>query len=261
MATTVSLAESMAGAVPALLRRFAETVPGAVVTQRPGATAVITGAPLAGFNVVTVTGSSRPDLMQAVRDAERADVPFLVQTRTAYLSHVVPVLAGMGLREVERLPGMVSIIAPQAPRPPELALVRVDAPSTLTEFAETLAAGFGMPVEPVRELTTPALVEAPGIVLYVGYVDGRPVATATGVTDERGVGVVNVATVADARGRGYGTAITARAVADGFATGAGHAWLQATPAGVSVYRRMGFVEIDEWVVFGRPVPAQRPAAD
>src|SRR5687768_6819764 len=92
MSTTMSLSESIADAVPELLRRLAASVPGAVVLQRPGAAVALTGQPDPAFNIVTVTGSSRSDLMQAVRDAERAGVPFFVQTRAHFLPHVVPVL-------------------------------------------------------------------------------------------------------------------------------------------------------------------------
>ena len=261
MQTTVSLAESMAEAVPDLLRRMAGSVPGSVVVSRPGAAVALTGQPDPAFNIVTVTGSSRSDLMQAVRDAERAGVPFFVQSRAPYLPHVEPVLSGLGLVEIERMPGMVSIVAPQPPRPPELALVRVDAPSTIEEFTDTMAVGFEMALEPIRAVMTPALIATPGLAFYVGYVEGRPVTIAASVVHERGVGVFNVTTRPEARGRGYGAAVTARAIAGGFAEGATFAWLQASEAGLPVYRRMGFVEIEEWVLFGRPVPAQRETSD
>ena len=54
------------------------------------------------------------------------------------------------------------------------------------------------------------------------------------------------------RGRGYGAAVTARAVIDGFANGAELALLAASPMGEPVYRRLGFREVLRYVLFRRP---------
>jgi N-acetylglutamate synthase len=54
------------------------------------------------------------------------------------------------------------------------------------------------------------------------------------------------------RGRGYGRAVTAKAVADGFEAGADLAWLQASQLGQPVYRAMGFRQVETYLVLGRP---------
>ena len=46
--------------------------------------------------------------------------------------------------------------------------------------------------------------------------------------------------------RGYGAAVTAHVVRDGFARGARWAWLQATTAGYPVYERLGFRTLESW---------------
>ena len=60
------------------------------------------------------------------------------------------------------------------------------------------------------------------------------------------VGVFNIATPPEHRGRGYGRAVTARVVADGVRAGARTAYLQASPMGLGVYQRMGFRTGETW---------------
>ena len=63
------------------------------------------------------------------------------------------------------------------------------------------------------------------------------------------VGVYNVATVEDARRRGYGAAVTRRAIADGVTRGATVAILQSSDMGRPVYAAMGFREVLAFRVF------------
>jgi hypothetical protein len=57
-------------------------------------------------------------------------------------------------------------------------------------------------------------------------------------------GVFSVATPPAHRRRGYGAALTARAVTDGLAAGAAWAWLQSSPPGYGIYARLGFRTVE-----------------
>jgi GNAT superfamily N-acetyltransferase len=88
----------------------------------------------------------------------------------------------------------------------------------------------------------PSLAAAldPAVALLVGYDAGGPVATArvtqlASITD-----ITGVVTVPAARRRGYGTALTWAAVAEGRTRGGTAAMLTATALGYPVYVRMGF---------------------
>lgn len=59
-------------------------------------------------------------------------------------------------------------------------------------------------------------------------------------------GIFNVATLPAFRGRGLGTAVTARAVAEGLAAGAPCCWLQSSPEGYGAYRNLGFRTVEMW---------------
>src|SRR5205085_8741874 len=93
---------------------------------------------------------------------------------------------------------------------------------------------------------TPELLRMPGIRTYVGEVDGEPVTTGLGYTFGDSVGIFNIATPTAHRGLGYGSAVTMRAVHDGFQNGARWAWLQSSPLGGPVYEKLGFKTVESW---------------
>ncbi|MHB0875228.1 MAG: GNAT family N-acetyltransferase [Anaerolineae bacterium] len=112
-------------------------------------------------------------------------------------------------------------------------------------WARTAAAGFAMP--PVGAAGFFQVVDGVGDRLrhcsrrFVGYLDGSPSATSALYLTGGLAGLYYVSTVPGARGRGLATALTARALREAKAEGYLTAVLQASPAGASVYRRMGFV--------------------
>ncbi|MGH2844232.1 MAG: GNAT family N-acetyltransferase [Solirubrobacteraceae bacterium] len=112
--------------------------------------------------------------------------------------------------------------------------------------ADLAAAGFQGPIDDFRRLMTPATLGRPGVCTYLGELDGEPVATGIGIRLNEHVGIFNVATLPARRRRGYGAAITARAVRDGFQQGARLAWLQSSTDGYSVYERLGFTTLESW---------------
>ena len=108
------------------------------------------------------------------------------------------------------------------------------------------ASGFEAPEQLFRQLATADVLGVPGVRCYVGEVGGHAVTTGIGVTQGDWVGVFNIATPQLHRRRGYGAAITARAVADGLAAGARWSWLQSSPLGFATYGRLGFRTIETW---------------
>lgn len=77
------------------------------------------------------------------------------------------------------------------------------------EFADTLVAGFGMPGfirDPMQEMMT--IFEDEEQISLVARVEGRPVGVGTGLLSADTLGTYNITTLAEARGRGVGTAVT-----------------------------------------------------
>jgi GNAT superfamily N-acetyltransferase len=217
-----------------------------------GAFAWATGVALANFNGVlvetaeAVTGGVVATLLERV--AGGAGRPHCLQARPAARAEAEALARARGMSPTGTIPLMVRDRAADLARPdgPDLAIRPAGRPDA-ARFVAVAAAGFEAPEALFRELLVDAGFELPGARAYLGYRDGRPVATAMGLTLSDSVGVFNVSTVPGHRGRGIGAAMTARAVADGVAAGATWAWLQSTPAGHPVYERLGFRDIEHWV--------------
>lgn len=225
-------------------------VAGAWSERRRGAIAVVTGAEVPTLNGVWAHGAS-PDLDAVdslLDEVAGAGVPFCLQHRPDAPAQLEARASRRGLVRSETVPLMV------LDEPGAVADVGVPAGLVLRQLAPdeaelhviTAAAGFGAPETVFRPIVTPTSLSAPGVRCYLGEADGHPVTTGIGVTLGDAVGVFNIATPVEHRGRGYGAALTARVVADGMAHGGRYAFLQSSPDGFSVYRRLGFRVLEDW---------------
>lgn len=80
------------------------------------------------------------------------------------------------------------------------------------------------------------------VVSFVGRIDGEPVGGSSVMLGAGVAGVYNIGTIAEARGRGVGRAMTLAACLHGRARGYRAAILHSTEAGYPVYQRLGFRE-------------------
>jgi ribosomal protein S18 acetylase RimI-like enzyme len=158
----------------------------------------------------------------------------------------------LGYTAAIRTPGMALRAGELVEPPPagELALAETDA--DFAAVLETLADGFGAPAALFEPFVAPEVRSLPGMQTYVVRDGGQVVSTAIGYVLDGTVGVFNVATPPGFRRRGFGAAVTAAAVRDGLAAGAELAWLQASPDGEPVYRRLGFRDVVAYALFTRP---------
>jgi GNAT superfamily N-acetyltransferase len=99
-----------------------------------------------------------------------------------------------------------------------------------------------------------ALLAAPDWDLFLGFLDGRPVATGLGFTSHQVTGVWAIATLPEHRGRGIGTAITWAVVNGGADKGALATHLWATEMGFPVYQRMGFRHVENKAIWNYQRP-------
>jgi ribosomal protein S18 acetylase RimI-like enzyme len=239
-------------AIVATLELMSAAIPGGWSRAEEGVFAAATGARAAMMNVVLGHAPAPPAaLVGELLDAVAAlGVPHSLQLRAAAAGELaaeaerrrmafaaeVPLLA---LADAGRLEAALDR------RGPGLVLRQI-APAEAPLHHRVGAAAFGEPTDIFARVTSPVVLEAPGMSCYVGELDGEPVATALSVLTPGHVAIFNVATLEGHRGRGYGAAITALAVRDGFARGARTAWLNSTPMGLGVYERLGFAVVDRW---------------
>jgi ribosomal protein S18 acetylase RimI-like enzyme len=88
--------------------------------------------------------------------------------------------------------------------------------------------------------------------LFLGKVNNKPVATSRLFPAGGIAGIYHVATLPQARGRGYGTALTLAAANAGMELGYQVSGLFATQAGYRIYHRLGFQEVCTLDVYQSP---------
>ena len=95
-------------------------------------------------------------------------------------------------------------------------------------------------VERIVAALAPRLAAEPAPLRVLGLLDGRPVATARLSLAGGAAGLYSVGTLLEARGRGFGAAVSHACLATGRDLGYRIATLQATDMGYRVYERLGF---------------------
>ena len=237
----------------------AAQVPNALVERSDGLAIVVTGLPLRLFNQVIIDGEGATDaaigeVVTVMRD--RAAGRFSVTLRRGIDDAWIPVVTALGLVRVitDRvwMPGMA--LHPIAARDSAATAAGLDIrqgadAEGVAAHIQAAATGFDMPADWLRQLITDDLARHPDVRLYAGYLDGEPVVAGLGIQSGTTIGIYSIATVPDARRRGFGAAMTQHIVDDGVRDGCDVAVLQASEAGKPIYERMGFrtvIEYDAW---------------
>lgn len=160
-----------------------------------------------------------------------------------------PDLTGAGLRLMGHPPLMVRPAGGTAPpAPPGLHIVEVTDEGTLEDFVRTLVEAYPMPSAGNTVLADPNVLGGP-IRLFVGYFDGKPVATSGA---RLGHGIVDVEWISCRsawRGRGIGAALTWAAT---LADPGTPAVLIASDDGQPVYEAMGYLRLMRLTLWHRP---------
>ncbi|WP_331450520.1 GNAT family N-acetyltransferase [Streptomyces prasinus] len=153
-----------------------------------------------------------------------------------------PAAARAGLVHAFPGTGMAGDLLPvPEPSHPDLAFVRVATGEHLRAFADVNSLAYGFPPEDGRDGLTWSLLWKHRVYAYLGVRNGTPVTCAATMEVEGRLFVLLVATDPQWQRRGYGEAVTRKALHEGAAaTGATRATLHATAAGAPVYPRIGF---------------------
>jgi ribosomal protein S18 acetylase RimI-like enzyme len=126
----------------------------------------------------------------------------------------------------------------------------VSAPEQVLDYGRVVAEANDDPGERERAglLFHDRTILVPHVAAFVAYLDGAPVSCAMTLVSHGVAGVFYVATVASARRRGLGDALTRHAARAGFELGARAAWLGASEMGAELYRRIGFSDLGATMV-------------
>jgi GNAT superfamily N-acetyltransferase len=216
------------------------------------------GAPQTEFNTAFLKHPGH-NLEQGIAAAQQYfagfDLPFSFECRSQQAELCSDALEAAGFHRTRETPAMVlEPIHATRDSIAGLEIEQVEAGRPLEEFQAAAFRGFGMPEQAGALFLTEQLHATPGVIFYLGRLDGIPVCTSMLVRTGKVAGIYWVATVEAHRGKGLGEAITAAAAEAGAEAGCRVASLQASQAGQPVYRRMGFDVHGHYVKF-EPPPA------
>lgn len=214
-----------------------------------GVTAVSTGVPVPLFNPVFVfEPPARDELAAAVSWMADREPPFQMTVADTALDAVAPLASDLRLeRDEDPMPGMV--LSPLDEIPDQEAPAEIDEVVDADEmeaFATVTAAAFELPMDIARQLSPPELVSDDELQVFLGRVDGHPVACGLLVRTGDVAGVYNVGVIDEYRRRGIGEAITWAVLRAGRDAGCTTGVLQSSSMGYSVYERMGFETVVDY---------------
>lgn len=198
-------------------------------------TLVMAGDRGPNFNSTLVLGPAQAEQVFALAEAFFEDpggYSILVDAEVAGMIEDGLRAQGWWLDEEEPALVLTPLPATTVP-PPELSVRQVVDAAGFTDFQA---------ISKTPSVFLPSLAAAldPAAALFVGYVEGLPVACSRLVCLGRIAELMGIVTVPTARRRGYGTALTGAAVAAARERGCTAATLTASAMGYPVYLRMGF---------------------
>ncbi len=159
-------------------------------------------------------------------------------------------LERLGLKRTSTNPGMlVDLDALDGePLASGLEILEVTDEETFRTFSDVLCEGFGMPAfdEFAQMFIDAGTGDDGSIASFLGLLDGEPIATSRTILDNGLAGVYTVATLAQARGKGLGRALTLAACLYGKERGYRLGTLQSSDMGHPVYLKMGFWDVCEF---------------
>jgi len=224
--------------------------------RRDDAVAVFAGRPAFVANAVTPLAAITEPLVGDLMRALDAHYGFPSGTRTGrvliFSAWPTPDLAEFGWSLLGTAPLMLRPAGGDLPkRDSGLRIEPVRDETTLRDAESVTVRGFGIrdpePSQP-GGLFGPALLPEDRMRMWVGYDGHTPVTTAAAFVSDGITNIVNVATIPEARGKGFGTAVTWHAT---LAEPALPTLLIASEQGRPVYERMGYRTIRHFQLWSR----------
>lgn len=236
--------------------RFAyfSRLPGGELHRGSRLTWFLTGIPYLLFNGVIDARLPPDDLDQRIA---RALAPFAARNLPMFWmtgpstqpDDLGQRLLAAGLRDPGELVGMAADLATlqeNEPAPPELTIAHVRDTSMLERWIDAFSAGFGYPPDVGSNFFAVfaglGLEARSPLAHYLGLVAGEPVAATSAFFGAGVAGIYSVTTLPAWRRQGIGAAMTLAPLRDAQLRGYHIGVLHAEPAGLSLYRRLGFRE-------------------
>jgi hypothetical protein len=206
-------------------------------------------------------GFLKPPYADVARTAEAVgayfrarDLPYRIVHTARAPAACAEALRRLGFTEFERRLPVMTIATPRSvPDPPAgLRIERVRDGGQLAAFGATAFESFGFPVAGAPLFLHERVMALPSVRAFIGSADGATMACALSLASGGVNGIYWVGTLAAARKRGFGEALTWAAVAAAHESGAPLTVLQASVLGQPIYARMGFAHTHDYAYWIPP---------
>ena len=238
------------------MRLIARYAPEGEIVEHDGLAILSSGLPVAALNMALVTrtlAAPGPLIAEAAAYFNARHLRFILRVREGVDPRFENEAESLGFPYSDSVPNLaLEDIAVRGSFAEGLEIRLAATPAALQDHATVCAAAFGMPMYVASALVPPAILEVPGVEIYVGYRGGSAVASAALILSHGVAGIFNVGALSAVRRQGIGEAMTWHAVRRGAAQGALFANLQASEMGRPIYERMGFRLTANYRTFHHP---------
>jgi ribosomal protein S18 acetylase RimI-like enzyme len=220
--------------------------PARELRQSPGATMALTGEPVADLNFIVLEAS--PDPVARLREFGEVirvrQLPVLVMVSAAVADAVAPAARDLGLTHAGTMPLMTHDGQGVTRVPGAFTVTRAESAADLVAAGRILACANALPEDAVQRACGPALLDAPGVDVFLAWRGNTPISSVTTTQHGATVGIWSMATLPELQRAGAGRALLTDVMAQHRASGVRLFFLGATEAGYHLYESMGFRTVE-----------------
>jgi ribosomal protein S18 acetylase RimI-like enzyme len=235
-------------------------LPGATYKRDEKMRLMCSQIPVSFFNGIAVTRLKEEEcdeiLSQAINEMMATGMPWSYQVGPNCKPDDLELrLDQLGLKFSYEQPYMTrSLVGWQpAPLPKSFEIREVDDVEAYKAFIKVGGPAFGLPDFVldafIAAQTAVGFAKDCAIRNFIGEENGTPVATGTVFYGAGLAGIYTIGTLPEARGKGYGGAMTEACMAHAAGKGVETAFLQSSKMGYSVYQRLGFQEVCRFKIY------------
>lgn len=240
--------------------RIPSLTAGMEVVYTPNLTYINSGLNCDTFNIIHINNGQQltiQEITEVVQFFRQRELAYCIWVSQENLT--APVLRffnRLNIQQQNADPGMVLDLSTYQPQENESHqhIRIVFTPEMLADYAQVIAANWSPPdlqvMDYYRQTATHYLNPDLGIVLAVFYRNEIPVATIELFpSDAETIGLYGLATLANQRGKGIGSAMLTYALNLAQSLGYKNAVLQASQDGIEIYKKMGFQTFTQYFEF------------
>ncbi|UYX54925.1 GNAT family N-acetyltransferase [Bacillus thuringiensis] len=241
----------------------ARHVQGMSVKETKDYIAVDCGLPADTFNIITILNNNLTDgneeLCAEIEHFNQKRFPVNVwYWDEMQENNFKNELLKLNLIEAEHNIAMIAdlkTIRPTIDVPTDFTIQKITTPLQSQKFGETLAALFGTSAEGsnvqsyYNQISSLDLWNSDDMKLYLGLYKGEVVSVGSLVCTKDSVGIYDIATKEDMRGKGFGSTMFNFLLQEAKQLKSNYCVLQASPDGINIYKKSGFQVVGQMTVF------------